>query len=105
MPTGISPFLACSGVFDAIGEPGMFGHFDDQFDFGIADGLFVFDELIQESVEVFLLFDFFEDAEFGAEAVFDAVLCDFGLGLGGFGASGFLCVAAIGRDLFGSCHG
>ncbi len=26
-------------------EPGVFGHFDDQFDFGLADGLFVFHEL------------------------------------------------------------
>ncbi|MGH9618798.1 MAG: hypothetical protein ACRD45_03670 [Bryobacteraceae bacterium] len=46
----------------------MFGHFDDQFDFGLADGLFVFDELVQEGVVVFLLFYFFKNAEFGAEA-------------------------------------
>ncbi|HEX7359091.1 MAG TPA: hypothetical protein VF283_01230 [Bryobacteraceae bacterium] len=74
-------------------------------DFGLADGLLVFQELVEESVEVFLLFDFFEDAEFGAEAMFDAVLSDFGFGLGGLGATGSLRVAAIGRDLFGGCHG
>ena len=82
----------------------MFGHFDDQLDFGLADGLFVFHELVQEGVEVFLFFDFFEDTKTGAEAVLAAILRDFGLRLDGFRASGFLCVAAIGRDLLGSCH-
>ncbi|HEX7361073.1 MAG TPA: hypothetical protein VF283_11350 [Bryobacteraceae bacterium] len=87
-----------------IGEPSVFGHFDDQLDFGLADRLLVFDELVEESVELFLLFDVFKDAEFGAEAVFGAVLGDFSPGLNGFGATGFLCVAAIGRDLFGGCY-
>ncbi len=44
-------------------DPGVFGHFDDQLDFGLADGLFVFYQLLQEGVELFLLFDFIEDAK------------------------------------------
>ncbi len=86
-------------------EPGMFGHFDNQLDFGLADGLFVLHELVQEGVEIFLAFYFFENAEAGAQTMLDWILRDFGLGLSGLGARGFLCVAAIGRDLLGSRHG
>ncbi len=52
--------LQAEGTFR---EPSVFGHFDDQLDFGLADGLFVFYELLQEGVELFLFFDFFEDAK------------------------------------------
>ncbi|MGH9654249.1 MAG: hypothetical protein ACRD6B_12400 [Bryobacteraceae bacterium] len=67
----------------------MFGHLDDQLDFGLADRLFVFHELVEEGVELFLLFEFRKDAEFGAEAVLRAVLGDFGFGLDGFGPVDF----------------
>ncbi|HEX7360976.1 MAG TPA: hypothetical protein VF283_10840 [Bryobacteraceae bacterium] len=31
-----------TGVLSCVSEARMFGHFDDQLDFGLADGLFVF---------------------------------------------------------------
>ena len=53
---------------------------------------------------MFLLFDLRQDAKAGAEAMRGSILADCDLALGGLGAGGLLCIAPIGRDLFGSGH-
>src|SRR5579875_2688490 len=82
----------------------MFGHFDDQFDFGLADGLFICDELIQEVIELFLVLDFREDGELAAEAVTASILRNSLFAGLGFRTGGFSSVAPVGGALCGCRH-
>ncbi len=50
------------------------------------------------------LFDLCEDLEFASQGVNEAVLRDFLLVGDGRGAAGFLCIAAVRCDSFGSRH-
>src|SRR5579884_335455 len=81
----------------------MLGHLDDEFEFGGAGGLFGFDESGEQFVELLLVLPG-EDSELAAEPVGTAIFGDLGLGLSRLGATGLLCIAAVGRDLFGGCH-
>ena len=77
------------------GEPGMAGHFDDEFAFRFVGGLFGAHEAFEESVVSRLIFGR-KDPEFAAEAVSEGVLRDLFAASDTGGAAALLSVGPIG---------
>jgi hypothetical protein len=75
---------------------------EDEF-FERADGVEVAGEGLGKSVEFLRVLGIDDDVG-GGEAVLEGVEADAGFALGGAGAGAFLGIAAIGVDLFFSCH-
>jgi hypothetical protein len=71
--------------------------------FDAAHRLFVAHELGQQFVEAGLVFEI-EYVEIAAKAVHDAVFRNGCFTCVRFSTTGFLCVPAIGQNLFQSCH-